>query len=133
VLTIARIAAAERHVYNRQIVLFAADHGVDRSLAVRLAQAELSTRRDAAGYDALAWALHAVGRDREARLASDHALSVSAVDPRFEWHAAAIAAGLGDRARAVALLTEVLHRTPRFDPLQSRRAAALLRLLETGR
>jgi tetratricopeptide (TPR) repeat protein len=133
VLTIARIAAAERHVYNRQIVLFAADHGVDRSLAVRLAQAELSTRRDAAGYDALAWALHAGGRDREARLASDHALSVSAVDPRFEWHAAAIAAGLGDRARAVALLTDVLHRTPRFDPLQSRRAASLLRSLETGR
>ena len=133
VLAIARIAAAERNVYNRQIVLFAADHGVDVSLAVRLARAELSTRRDAAGYDALAWALHAAGRDREARGYSDRALAISAADPRFAWHAAAIAAGLGDRSRAITLLSAVLQRTPHFDPLPSRRAATLLRGLEAGR
>lgn len=133
VLAIARIAAAERHVYNRQVVLFAADHGVDVPLAVRLARAELTTRRDAAGYDTLAWALHAAGRDSEARVYSDRARAVSATDPRFEWHAAAIAAGLGDRSRAIALLTDVLHRSPRFDPLQSRRAASLLHTLEAVR
>ena len=100
---------------------------------MRLARTELSIRRDAAGYDALAWALHAAGRDPEARPYSDRALAVSAVDPRFEWHAAAIAAGLGDRSRATALLTDLLHRTSQFDPLQSRRAASLLRALEMGR
>jgi tetratricopeptide (TPR) repeat protein len=130
---IARIASSQRDVYNRQLVLFAADHGHGAADAIRMARAELVTRKDAAGYDALAWALHAVGRDRAAQLSSDHALTVDAADPRFEWHAAAIAASLGQRARALALLTDLLHRSPHFDPLQSRRAAALLASLRGNR
>lgn len=123
---IIQITSAQRGVYNRQLVLYAADHSVGVAMAVRMARAELVTRHDAAGYDALAWALHAAGQDAQARGYSDHALSISAVDPRFEWHAAAIAVALGDKARARMLLTDVLHRTPVFDPLQSRHAAALL-------
>jgi len=91
------------------------------------------TRKDAAGYDTLAWALHAAGRDAEARMYSDRALAISKVDPRFEWHAAAIAAGLGQRARSVTLLAHLLGQSPRFDPLQARRAAALLQKLRSAR
>ena len=126
---IARIATAQRDVYNRQLVLFAADHGRGVAAAVRMARAELATRKDAAGFDALGWALHAAGRDREARACSDRALAVSSVDPRFRWHAAAIAAALGQRDRAVALLTQLLAQSPHFDPLQSRHALALLNSL----
>ena len=130
---IARIASSQRDVYNRQLVLFAADHGRGIAQAVRMAQAELMVRKDAAGYDALAWALHAAGRDRAARAYSDHALAVSPVDPRFEWHAAAIAAALAQRTRAITLLTGLLAQSPRFDPLQSRRAVALLSSLRPAR
>lgn len=126
---ITRIASTQRDVYNRQLVLFAADHDRGVLSAVRMARAELLTRHDAAGYDALAWALHAAGRDAEARGYSDHALSISSADPRFQWHAAAIAASLGERTRAITLLTRLLAQSPRFDPLQSRRAAALLHRL----
>ena len=130
---ITRIASSQRDVYNRQLVVFAADHGRGAATAVRMARAELATRKDAAGYDALAWALHAAGRDGEARLYSDRALAVSTVDPRFEWHAAAIAAALGQRARSVTLLAHLLAQSPRFDPLQARRAAALLQKLRSAR
>jgi len=133
VAAIARIATSQRDVYNRQLVLFAADHDRGIMAAVRMARAELTIRKDAAGYDALAWVLHAAGRDAQARTYSDHALAVSPVDPRFEWHAAAIAAALGQRTRAVTLLTDLLARSPNFDPLQSRHAAALLASLRTAR
>lgn len=130
---ITRIASSQRDVYNRQLVLFGADHGRHVELAVRMARAELAIRHDAAGYDALAWALHVAGRDGEARGYSDRALAITAVDPRFEWHAAAIAAAMGRHDRAVGLLTDLLHRSPRFDPLQAMRAAALLATLRTTR
>ena len=130
---IARIATSQRDVYNRQLVLFAADHGRGVAAAVRMASAELAVRQDGAGYDALGWALHAAGRDRAAKAYSDRALAINGQDPRFEWHAAAIAAGLGQRSRAVALLTDLLHRSAHFDPLQSRRAAALLASLRGAR
>jgi len=130
---ITRIASTQRDVYNRQLVLFGADHDRHVELAVRMSRAELTVRRDAAGYDALAWALHAAGRDDEARSYSDRALGVSPVDPRFEWHAAAISAALGQRARAVELLTGLLQRSPYFDPLQGTRAAALLATLRDAR
>ena len=130
---ITRIASAQRDVYNRQLVVFAADHDRGVASAVKMARAELVSRRDAAGYDTLAWALHAAGRNAEARRWSDNALSISGVDPRFEWHAAAIAAALGERTRAVTLLTRLLAQSPHFDPLQSRRAAALLHHLVATR
>lgn len=123
---IARIASSQRDVYNRQLVLFAADHGRNVADAVGMARAELQVRKDAAGYDALGWALHAAGRDRDAQVCADRALGINGQDPRFAWHAAAIAAALGQRERAVALLTDLLRRSPHFDPLQSRRAVSLL-------
>src|SRR4051812_40326123 len=111
---IARIGSSQRDVFNRQLVLFAADHGRGVAQAVRMAQAELIVRQDAAGYDALAWALHAAGRDRAARVQSDRALAVNSADPRFQWHAAAIAVALGQRARAITLLTDLSAQSPRF-------------------
>jgi hypothetical protein len=126
VAAITRLATAQRGVYNRQLVLYAADHRIGTDAAVAMGRAELAGRQDAAGYDALAWALHAAGRDAQAGPYSDRALAVSPVDPRFMWHAASIAAARGDTARATALLRDLLHRSPHFDPLQSRRASALL-------
>ena len=46
---------------------------------------------------------------------------------------AAIAAALAQRTRAITLLTGLLAQSPRFDPLQSRRAVALLASLRPAR
>lgn len=130
---IRRLAAANRQIYNRQLVLVAADHGTDVDAAVSMALAELRVRADGGGYDAAAWALHAAGRDGRAATLAATALTIDPKDPRFLWHAGAIAAALGQRSRAVALIGESLSRSPHFDPLQSRRAAQLLASLRDTR
>lgn len=123
---IRRLAAADRQIYNRQLVLFAADHGVHVADAVRMALAELRVRTDGAGYDAAAWALHAAGQDQKAAPLAATALRINPRDPRFLWHGGAIAAALGQTDRARALLAQALSVSPRFDPLQSTRAGQLL-------
>jgi len=57
-------------------------------------RAELRTRRDVYGYDLMAWALHRLHRDGEARAAMTRALALGTDDPQLRAHAAAIAAAL---------------------------------------
>jgi hypothetical protein len=80
--------------YHRAWSLFLLDHGrrVDEVLAK--SQEELRTRTDIYGYDVVAWALHAKGRDREAREMMAHALALGTQDPLLATHAAAIDAAL---------------------------------------
>ena len=63
------------------------------------AEAELRSRRDVHGYDALAWARFKQGRLGEARVAMDSALRLGTKDPVFEHHRAAIDAALAQAAR----------------------------------
>jgi tetratricopeptide (TPR) repeat protein len=129
VRAIATLAAVNRQVYNRELALFDANHGVEPAEALRLATAELATRKDVYGWDAYAWALHANGRDREAEAAMIPARALGTRDALFSYHAGMIAAGLGDTARARDLLTEALAINPGFDPLQASRARAALATL----
>jgi hypothetical protein len=94
--------------------------------ALRMATAELQVRRDGYGYDAAAWVLLAAGRVGDARADSDRALAAGAPDARVAYHAGMIAKAQGDVARARRLLSLALHRSPRFDVLQSRRARKAL-------
>ncbi len=130
---IRRLAVANRQIYNRLLVLYAADHGVDVGAAVSMALAELKVRHDGAGYDAAAWALHAAGQNARAAQYAATALRIDPRDPRFRWHAGAIAASLGQRARAITLISAALSSSPHFDPLQSQRAAQLLSQLRAQR
>lgn len=123
---IRRLAVANRQIYNRLLVLYAADHGVDVADAVAMALAELRVRHDGAGYDAAAWALHAAGQNARASALAAVAVRIDSRDPRFLWHAGAIAAALGQRSRAVTLIARALSQSPHFDPLQAQRAARLL-------
>ena len=50
----ATLAQFNRQLYNRQLVLFYANHGHRLNEAVDLARAELASRKDLYGYDALA-------------------------------------------------------------------------------
>ena len=120
------LAALNRQVYNRQLAVFDADHGLRTADAVRLAAGELTARKDGFGYDTYAWTLLAAGRVAEARVASDQALSFHIPDARIHYHAGMIAKAEGNRVRARAELRMALTLSPHFDPLQARRARAAL-------
>jgi tetratricopeptide (TPR) repeat protein len=84
----------------RTYALYLAGRGLEPDTALRLARAELSVRADVFTLDALAWALHAAGRDREAQAYSARALSEGTRDARLFYHAGVIAAAGGDDAQA---------------------------------
>ena len=83
--------------YHRAWSLFLLDHGRRVSEVLAKAQEELHTRQDIYGYDVVAWALHASGRDREAREAMNHALALGTQDAMLFYHAAVIDRALGKR------------------------------------
>lgn len=113
-------------VYNRQLVLFEVDHARNVAEALELAQAELVERKDAYGYDALAWALLANGRAAEADQAIQTALATGTRDALFLYHSGEIAKALGDDARARSLLEEALEIRGALDPMAAARAAESL-------
>jgi tetratricopeptide (TPR) repeat protein len=129
VRVIAQLAAVNQQVYNRQLVLFDVNHGVNPAEALRLAEAELAVRKDIYGYDAYAWALLANGRAAEADAAMAQALSLGTRDAQLFYHAGLIAQAVGDEARARTLLNDALALNPGFDPLGAARARAALEAL----
>lgn len=131
VRAIARLQAAGAQVFNRQLVLFEANHGTDPAGALGLAERELAVRADIYGWDAKAWALLANGRAAEADAAMSHALALGTNDALLAYHAGMIAAALHDDARSRALLGRALELNPGFDPLQARRARDTLAALGT--
>ena len=81
--------------YHRAWSLFLLDHHRRVGEVLAKAQEELGTRRDIYGYDVVAWALHASGRDREAREMMRHALALGTQDAMLYYHAATIDHALG--------------------------------------
>ena len=69
-------------------------------VALRLAQAELNTRRDVFTLDALAWAQAASGNATEAWQTMQAALAAGTQDGRLFFHAAVIASRAGDTKQA---------------------------------
>ena len=126
VRAIAQLQALQGKVYNRQLVLFDANHGENAAEAVSLAEGELAVRKDIYGWDVDAWALLAAGRAADADAAMQHALVLGTNDALLAYHAGMIAHGLGDDARAKTMLLRALALNPGFDPLQAVRARAVL-------
>ena len=118
----AKLAGDAAYVYDRTLVLYLANHGLDPARAVSLASAELATRKDVYGYDAYAWALFAAGRPSDADAAMATALAFGTKDAKLMYHAGMIAAALGDNGRARTDLQAALALDPTFDPLQAKQA-----------
>jgi tetratricopeptide (TPR) repeat protein len=125
-----RVAAANGTTYGRQLALFYADHDRRLDEALRLARAEAATRTDVYTLDALAWALYANGRLREAARAEHRALRLGTEDAAMRYHEGLIAAGLGRRARAARDLRRALALNPYFDLRRAPRAEAALAAVE---
>ncbi len=115
---IGEVSAATGSVYDRQLVLFDADHDRHVAAAVDLAEAAISVRHDIYGYDALAWALFHAGRLDEAAAAADEALALGTRDPRLAYHAGMIAAARNDVDTARRLLTQAIAGAAYLPPLQ---------------
>lgn len=98
--------------YHRAWSLFLLDHRRHVGTVYRKVLAELRTRRDVYGYDLLAWALHAQGRDRDARSAMARAMSEGTQDPQLFRHAAAIEQSLGYEGRAEQLSARARELAP---------------------
>lgn len=111
---------------------FAADHG-DPAEALRHAQAEWERSQSVFVADAMAWALHAGGRDAEALIFADRAASLGWRNATFTYHRGMILASLGMSTEAKRQLTEALQINPYFSPLHAPLArAALDELGSTG-
>jgi tetratricopeptide (TPR) repeat protein len=126
VRAIAKLSAAQAQLYNRQLVLFDANHGHNLAEVLALAARELASRKDVYGWDAYAWALYANGRYGEAAKAMRSARAIGTVDPLLDYHDGMIDAALGRTSQARALLSAALARNPGFDPLQAQRARTTL-------
>ena len=111
-------------VYDREYVGFLADHGRDTATAIDLATSELVARKDVYGYDALAWALHAAGRDADALANARLALVTGTQDARLLIHAGLIELATGLTADGQSHLRAGLALSPSFSVLVIERARA---------
>jgi tetratricopeptide (TPR) repeat protein len=116
---IAELARATGTAYDRQLVLFAADHDRGVADAVAMATAELEARPDVYGYDALAWALYRDGQLERAAHAAGQAMRLGTPDPRLAYHAGMIAAAQGRSADALMLLRQASEGAAYLPPLQA--------------
>ena len=128
---IGKLEAMNEVLYNRQLVIFRANHDRLIAEAVAAAEGEYATRRDIFGADALAWALYKAGRYDEAATYSDRALALGTRDAALRYHAGMIAARRDDPHRARQMLQEALAINPGFDPLQATVARQMLAELGT--
>lgn len=126
------LSALAGSVYDRQLILFDLDHGAADAATLDAARAALVLRPDAAGHDLVAWALHRLGRDNEAWLASNAAMATGAADARTLFHAGAIRMALGDAVEATRLVGVALGLGPALDPMERAEAMGIRAALANG-
>ena len=112
-------------IVDLDLALFEADHG-DPARALAFAQTGYKATPTVRAADALAWALHRLGRDAEAKRRSDEALRLGSRDPLFRYHAGAIDAALGDVKDARANLEMALSTDPGFSATGAAEARRIL-------
>ena len=114
-------------IVDVDLALFEADHG-DPTAALAFAKEGYAATPTVRAADAMAWALHRLGRDTEAKKRSDEALRLGSRDPLLRYHAGAIAAALGDVTTARRDLDLALAADPGFSATG---AAEVRRILDS--
>ncbi|MGW2329466.1 tetratricopeptide repeat protein [Streptomyces sp. NPDC001700] len=112
--------------------LVAADHG-DVKEALKAARAEWDRRETVHTADALAWALHRNGKDREALTAAKRAAEPGYRNAAFLYHRGMIEKSLGDEKSARDHLSAALDLNPGFSPTGARDAKETLKQLGGAR
>jgi tetratricopeptide (TPR) repeat protein len=133
-LLLARVRTASVSGADEELVLgqFEADHG-DPVSAVRRLRAEWRRQPGIAVADALGWALHRAGQDREAlryaRIATDKAHGGGVRSALYAYHLGMIERELEQHAPARRHLQEALRINPYFSPSRVRAAREALAAL----
>lgn len=107
------------------IALAAADHG-DPAAALRATRSAWSHRHTVHTADALAWALHVNGRDREAVAYARGATATGYHNAVFLYHRGLIELGAGHTETGRSFLTRALALNPAFTPQGARTAREAL-------
>ena len=123
---IVKLNEVEAQVFNREIALFQATHHRGTAHAVRIARAELETRQDIYGRDALAWALYNDGQAGDALAPAQQAIALGTQDPKLLYHLGMIEIALGRTSDGQSHLRAALALNPAFDPLGAAAARAAL-------
>jgi tetratricopeptide (TPR) repeat protein len=121
----AALARANGVVTDLETALFEADHG-SATAALTAARAEWRRRHSIHAADALAWALHANGRDREALRYGRLATRLGTRDARLLFHRGSIEAALGHDRAARKHLTAALRLDDGVSPWRDQHATRLL-------
>ncbi len=128
-----RIQQVSTGLFDRQVALFLADHGLKTEAALRIAERELVGRKDIYGYDAVAWCALRAGRVGRARETIRQALRLRTRDAKLDYHAGLIALASGDRPGARRHLRRALGLNPHFDLRGADETRAALASLESRR
>jgi tetratricopeptide (TPR) repeat protein len=121
-----RLFAANGVRTDLETALFDADHARDVAAGLRAARAEWAARHSTTVADALAWALYANGRYREALSFANRALALGTKSAPFLFHRGMIERAMGRRAAARQDIAEAIDINPQFSFLWSGRAAGIL-------
>jgi tetratricopeptide (TPR) repeat protein len=105
----------------RTLASFYTSHDREPELALALAEAEYTQRKDATSKDVLAFALFRNGRLNESKRLAREVIATGTLDVRMLYHAALIDAAAAttdaDRSAARAQAADALLRNPGFDPI----------------
>ena len=116
-------------VVDLDLALFEADHG-NPDRALQFATTAYRATPTVRAADAVAWALHRLGRDDEAKAHVDEALRLGSIDPVLRYHAGAVEAALGDTAAARRDLKMALETDAGFSASGAAEARRILATLD---
>jgi tetratricopeptide (TPR) repeat protein len=97
--------------------------------ALRLALAELKSRKDVYGYDTVAWAEYKNGNYEQAQIYMNQALALGTQDARLYFHAGMLAYALHQDEEAREFLEQALAINPHFSILDADLARETLETL----
>ncbi|MGY0487490.1 tetratricopeptide repeat protein [Streptomyces sp. WG-D5] len=120
-----RLARAGGVDVDLDTAIASTEHG-DPVAALKAARAEWGRRHTVHTADALAWALHVNGRDKEALPYAREATRTGYDEAAFLYHRGVLELSVGDRSEGRDLLREALDRNPAFSPLGAKAARAAL-------
>lgn len=120
-----RLFEAAGVTVDLDLALFEAEHG-DAAKALELARTVYSATPTIRAADAVAWALHKLGRDQEASTFAEEALRLGSRDPLLRYHSGAIAAAVGDAETSRRDLEMALATDPGFSATGAAEARRLL-------
>ncbi|GAB4064353.1 hypothetical protein GCM10028777_10340 [Angustibacter speluncae] len=127
----AALFQASGSVQDVEMVLYQADHGRPAE-ALATAQAQYGSRRSPQVLDAMAWALHANGRDAEALALVQEVEAAGTRNATWAYHRGMIQLAVGDTGAGRLSLEAALDTNPAFSALHAPLARAALDGLAAG-